>query len=142
MESETGFRRHASPRLAAQKCNKWIKEMTGASACAEPRPRELKGVPRQVFEPAWVGFPNTPDPLGEIPFALLQEDSAFSLECHRCRRVLRVHEEVAFAYEGAKNIIFLCRFLTGSPCPEEKPGDKFFPWQRGAAEACTGPESQ
>eukprot|EP00930_Biecheleria_cincta_P009121 TRINITY_DN110776_c0_g1_i1.p1 TRINITY_DN110776_c0_g1~~TRINITY_DN110776_c0_g1_i1.p1 ORF type:complete len:269 (+),score=35.29 TRINITY_DN110776_c0_g1_i1:76-882(+) len=135
VESETGLRRHASQRRAAQKCNQWIKQMDlRASTCAELPRREHKVVPRQVLEPAWDGFPNTPDPLGEIPFDLLQEDSVYSLECYRCRTVLRVHEEVAFAYEGAKNIMFLCRFLTGNPCLGEKPADKFFPWQRNAAD--------
>lgn len=144
VESETSFQRHASQRRAAQKCNKWIKQMNlRASAYAEVRPREHKTVPHQVHEPVWDGFPNAPDPLGKVPFALQQEDSAFSVECHRCRAVLRVHEEVAFAYEGAKNQIFLCRFLTGSPCPGEKQADKFFPWKRGAAaDACTGSESE
>lgn len=140
-ESETESRRGASQRGAAQKCNKWIKKLDlGASASVELRPREYKAVPRQVLEPAWDGFPNTPDPLGDIPFALLQDDSPFSLQCHRCRRVLRVHEEAAFAYEGAKNIMFLCRFLTGVPCPGEKPTDKFFPWQRHA-QIASEPES-
>lgn len=142
-ESETEFRRGASQRRAAQKCNKCIKKLDlRASTSAELRPREHKAVPRQVLEPAWDGFPNAPDPLGDIPFALLQDDSPFSLECYRCRTLLRVHKEVAFAYEGAKNIIFLCRFLTGVPCPGEKPTDKFFPWQRGAADTHIGSEPE
>jgi len=60
-----------------------------------------------------------PDPLGEIPFNLLDNSSKLWLICDGCSTPLQVHPDVHHIYCDVQNLAFFCRYLTGVPCSRE-----------------------
>uniref|UniRef100_A0A7S1QZT0 CW-type domain-containing protein n=1 Tax=Alexandrium catenella TaxID=2925 RepID=A0A7S1QZT0_ALECA len=64
----------------------------------------------------WPGWPEAPDPLGDVPFPLLDCASASWIQCDGCSQWIQVHVEVVTAYRKPQNLAFLCRYLTGVAC--------------------------
>jgi len=64
----------------------------------------------------WPGWPDTPDPLGTVPFNLLDDVSESWIQCDGCCQWFQVHKEVVTAYRKPQNMAFLCRYLTGVAC--------------------------
>ncbi|CAE8651938.1 unnamed protein product [Polarella glacialis] len=81
---------------------------------------EAELVEARKTNPPWPGFPRTPDPLGEIPFALLDGSSGQWLQCDACACWLQVHPECITIYKSMK---FFCRYLTLLNCHETALGD-------------------
>mmetsp|Transcript_4915 Transcript_4915/g.8760 ORF Transcript_4915/g.8760 Transcript_4915/m.8760 type:complete len:157 (-) Transcript_4915:16-486(-) len=131
-----GSSSHRPKRAAALKFLASRQEQERHEAEVEARGskrRPEKDLPKEIFEPPWEGFPDAPDPLGEVQFDLLQDSSPHSILCDACNVELKVHPEVITAYEKPQRVRFICRFLTGKPCPGETEADRLYPWrgQRG-----------
>eukprot|EP00928_Gymnodinium_smaydae_P028282 TRINITY_DN21604_c0_g1_i2.p1 TRINITY_DN21604_c0_g1~~TRINITY_DN21604_c0_g1_i2.p1 ORF type:complete len:308 (+),score=77.83 TRINITY_DN21604_c0_g1_i2:132-1055(+) len=60
---------------------------------------------------AWRGPQDGPDPLGVIPFQLLDTSSGAMIQCCECAEWVPVHEEVVVCYRDP--LEFFCRYVTG-----------------------------
>mmetsp|Transcript_63661 Transcript_63661/g.110955 ORF Transcript_63661/g.110955 Transcript_63661/m.110955 type:complete len:206 (+) Transcript_63661:92-709(+) len=77
------------------------------------------GSQKQKSHPASRSSKTPPDPLGEIPFDLLDNDSGHWVLCDGCNTWLQVHPQVRDIYGKTENLPFFCRYLTGQRCKAE-----------------------
>merc|ERR1719215_2171032 len=75
----------------------------------------LKAVPGRRYRTLQDGT----DPLGDIPFKLLDPKSDMSIQCDGCGKWLPVHSEIIAVYGGAQNIPFFCSMVGLKRCHEE-----------------------